>query len=859
MAEHHFKFIEKGNLGLIGLGVMGQNLVLNLESRGFSVAVYNRTVSDTEAFIAGKAKGKKILGAKTLEEFAKKLETPRKILLMVTAGDPVDAVINQLLLHLSEGDIVIDGGNSFFKDTIRRTKALVEKKIHFIGMGISGGEKGALIGPSIMAGGSEYSWKHIKPLFETIAAKAFDGSPCCAHIGGDGAGHYVKMVHNGIEYADMQLIGEAYQLLKEGAGLTNEEMSDIFAEWNKGELNSYLIEITSAILKKKDEEIGKYIIDLILDEAGQKGTGKWASQSSLDIGVPAYNLNMAVLLRYMSTSNKERESASKMLSGPKIKTRKDKETFAKEVHDALYASKLCAYAQGFSLMAAASKEHGWNLNFPEIARIWEGGCIIRAELLENIRSAFSGNQNISNLLLDVHFREKISDLQSNWRKLIAFAVENGIPATGISSACAYYDSYRCARLPTNLIQAQRDFFGAHTYKRIDKEGSFHTEWEPKEGDDSAKYKLGVVGTGHWVRRLHPSIKKSNKLLLHKGAGVTRFEDKKAVLDEYNITKDRYFQIPSVAELPLEFFKDLDAVQIASYNQFHHEQTKQSLAHGKVTVVEKTFATERKGFDDMIDFIKKNGHEKKVYPHLHYLSKALTRSLAEILPEALKNYGKITCAAGTFVEETREEDMRRTWLLKPENGGIFLDWIHPVEVLAKFCGANFLECKSIEPYIVNPAYDTVNPTGLCARFKISGSAFTKDAFATIRVGKGFPAGVTYKSLRLFFEKSVVLDLNYISSEEEFQTGLRGAWELAELDGDKKTVLKKGTPEGPLSYDFLVKNMLNMIDGKEPPLSIDEIKRIYEPVWQVQEAAKGLVSISEKKSVEQFIKDALEKAK
>ena len=480
MSEQHSKIPEKGNMGLVGVGVMGKSLALNIEGKGNAVTVYDLSYAVTEDFLNTRAKGKNILGAKTLEEFAKKLETPRRILIMVTAGDPVDAVLNNLVPHLSEGDIVIDGGNSFFKDTIRRTKALEEKKIHFIGMGISGGEKGALTGPCIMAGGSDYSWTHIKPLFETMVAKAFDGTSCAAHIGTDGAGHYVKMVHNGIEYADMQLIGEAYQLLKEGAGLSNEEMSDVFAEWNKGELNSYLIEITSEILKKKDPETGKYIIDLILDEAGQKGTGKWASQSSLDIGIPAYNLNSAVLLRYMSTSNKERENASKLLHGPKIKMRKDKEAFAKEVHDALYASKICSYAQGFSLIAAASKEYGWKLDFPEIARIWEGGCIIRAGLLENIRAAFSKNPNMPNLLLDAHFREKIVDLGGNWRKLIAFAVENGIPAAGMSSACAYYDSYRCARLPTNMIQAQRDFFGAHTYKRIDKEGSFHTEWESDE-------------------------------------------------------------------------------------------------------------------------------------------------------------------------------------------------------------------------------------------------------------------------------------------------------------------------------------------------------------------------------------------
>ncbi len=866
MAEQSSKVPEKCNMGLVGVGVMGKNLALNFESKGFSVVTYDLSYAVTEAFLNTKAKGKKIGGAKTLEEFASKLETPRKILIMVTAGEPVDAVLNSLTPHLSVGDVVMDGGNSFFKDTIRRTKALQDKGIHFIGMGISGGEEGALKGPCIMAGGSEYSWKQAGPFLNAIVAKAPDGSPCSAYMGTDGAGHYVKMIHNGIEYADMQLIGEAYQLLKEGAGLSNEELSKVFADWNNGELKSYLIGITSEILTKKDNETGKYVIDLILDEAGQKGTGKWASQSSLDIGTPAYNLNTAVLARYMSTSNKERVNANKVLGGPKIKKRTDKEKFIKEVHDALYASRICAYAQGFSLLAAASKEFNWNLNFSEMARIWQGGCIIRAELLQSIKQAFDRNSQIQNLLLDKYFSEKIRSLQGGWRKAAAFAIEIGIPATGMSAACAYYDSYRNPCLPTNMIQAQRDYFGAHTYKRVDKEGTFHTEWGSKEDDkkkDSnlTQYKLGVIGTGHWVRRLHPSIKNSNKIALHKGAGVTKFEDKKAILDEYNITKDRYFQIEPHAEggMPHDFFKDLHAVQIASYNQFHSGQAKQALEHGRVTVVEKAFATERKGFEEMMAFIKKNGHEKRIFPHLHYLSKALTRTIPEILPEAMGKYGKIKCAVATFVEETSEEDMRRTWLLKPENGGIFLDWIHPVEILAKFCGANFLKCESVEPYIVNPAYDTANPTGICARFKVSGDVFSKDASVTIRVGKGFPAGNTHKSLRLFFEKDAVLDLNYLSSEEEFRTGLRGNWELAEIDGDKLTVVKKGTPKGPLSYDFLVTNMLNVIEGKCPPLTMDEIAKIYEPVWQVQEAAKGAALIGDKKSVEQFIKNALEKTK
>lgn len=464
---------EKCKLGLIGLAVMGQNLALNFESRGFPIAVFNRTASATEEFI-NRHEDKKILGSASLEEFTAVLEKPRKIILMVKAGDVVDAVINQLLPYLEKGDIIVDGGNSFFKDTIRRTNVLKGRGIHFVGTGVSGGEEGALKGPSIMVGGGDEAWKHLQPLLEAISAKAFDGSPCCAHLGTDGAGHYVKMVHNGIEYIDMQLISEAYHLLKE-AGLSNEEMSGVFEEWNKGELNSYLIEITASILKKMDAETGNHLVDVILDEAEQKGTGKWASQDSLDLGVPVYSLNAAVMARFMSALKKERVVASKLVEKSTVEV-DEKENFVRQVHDALHAAKICAYAQGFALLAVAAKEHNWDLDMKVIAHIWEGGCIIRAKFLENVKTAFERNKNLQNLMLDGYFLGIIKQNERNWREVIAFAVKNKIPVPGLSSALTYYDSYFSERLPANLLQAQRDFFGAHTYKRIDKEGTFHTDW-----------------------------------------------------------------------------------------------------------------------------------------------------------------------------------------------------------------------------------------------------------------------------------------------------------------------------------------------------------------------------------------------
>ncbi len=452
---------------------MGQNLALNFESRGFPISVFNRTTSTTEEFLK-KIEGKQVIGTKSIEEFVNSLEKPRKIILMVKAGEAVDAVVEQLLPYLEKNDIIVDGGNSYFKDTVRRMKYLEGKGVRFLGCGISGGEEGALKGPSIMVGGNKDAWKEMRPMLEQIAAKAFDGSPCCAYLGPDGAGHYVKMVHNGIEYIDMQLISEAYHLLRE-IGIGNDEMADIFFEWNKGELNSYLIEITSQILKKKDELTENHLVDVILDEAEQKGTGKWASQHSLDLGIPIYSLNSAVMARFMSSLKEERVNASRFVDKISVNV-ENKEEFIQNVHNALYVSKICAYAQGFSLLNAASKEYNWKLDMKTIAHIWEGGCIIRAKFLEDVKSAFERDGNLQNLMTDKNFLDVISKNEQDWRHVISFAVKNKIPVPGFSSSLTYFDSYFSEKLPANLIQAQRDFFGAHTYKRIDKEGTFHTDW-----------------------------------------------------------------------------------------------------------------------------------------------------------------------------------------------------------------------------------------------------------------------------------------------------------------------------------------------------------------------------------------------
>lgn len=475
--------MKKCDVGLIGLAVMGENLVLNMESKGYSVAVFNRTTSKVEDFINGRAKGKNIKGCFSIEELADNLERPRKIMLLVKAGKPVDDFIDMIIPHLESGDIIIDGGNSYFVDTIRRTRYVEEKGLLYIGTGVSGGEEGALKGPSIMPGGSAKAWPELKPVFQSIAAKVADGSPCCEWVGDNGAGHYVKMVHNGIEYGDMQMICEAYSIMKNALGMTPGEMQSVFAEWNKGELDSYLIEITRDILAKNDEETGKPMVDLILDTAGQKGTGKWTSVSALDLGCPAQTVAEAVFARAMSAIKEERVAASKQLKGPQNKFEGDKKEFIEEVRKALYASKICSYAQGYHLMKLAAEEYGWNLKFGEIALMWRGGCIIRAQFLGKIKNAFDSNSKLQNLLLDNYFKEIIDSHQQAWRHVIAKAVELGIPVPAFSSALSYYDSYRSAVLPANLLQAQRDYFGAHTYERTDKARGefFHTNWTGRGG------------------------------------------------------------------------------------------------------------------------------------------------------------------------------------------------------------------------------------------------------------------------------------------------------------------------------------------------------------------------------------------
>ncbi|MDN5276189.1 MAG: 6-phosphogluconate dehydrogenase [Clostridiales bacterium] len=473
--------MAKADIGLIGLAVMGQNLVLNMESKGYCVAVYNRTAERTREFIDGPAKGKeRIIPAYTLEEFVASLSRPRKVMIMVKAGKPVDDVINSLVPLLDEGDIVIDGGNSYFKDTIRRTEQLVQKGILYMGVGVSGGEEGALKGPSIMPGGSYEAWKQVGKILRDIAAKVGDGIPCCDYVGPDGAGHYVKMVHNGIEYGDMQLISEAYFLMKELLGLSAPEMQPIFQKWNEGELNSYLIEITADILGRIDEETGLPMVDVILDRAGQKGTGKWTSQDALDLGVAIPTITEAVFARCISAIKEERVAASKVLKGPQAKFDGDREQLIEDIGRALYASKICSYAQGFALLKQASETYNWNLKLGDIALLWRGGCIIRAQFLERIKEAYTRNPSLANLLLDPYFKEVVEKAQDSWRRVVSLAVQYGIPVPCFSSALFYYDSYRRDKLPANLIQAQRDYFGAHTYERVDREGTFHTDWLSKE-------------------------------------------------------------------------------------------------------------------------------------------------------------------------------------------------------------------------------------------------------------------------------------------------------------------------------------------------------------------------------------------
>lgn len=470
--------MSQSDIGLIGLAVMGENLVLNMESKGFRVSVFNRTTAVTEKFAAGRAKGKNIVATRTLEEFVQSLARPRKAQIMVKAGAPVDAVIEQLIPLLEPGDIIIDGGNSLWTDTQRREKYLKEKGIHFFGVGVSGGEEGALKGPSIMPGGSREGWEAIAPIYTKIAAIA-EGEACCRHMGPDGAGHYVKMVHNGIEYGDMQLICEAYAILKTALNLEADDFAGIFADWNKGELNSFLIEITANIFTKKDPETGKALVDVILDKAGQKGTGKWTVGHAVEMGVPLSVIGSAVEARILSSLKSERVEAAKSLPAPEIKPfAGDREKLITAVRDALYASKIISYAQGFVQLGVAGKLYGWELNFGDIASIWRGGCIIRAHFLNHITEAYRRNPGLKNLILDPYFRDIIGKTQAHWRYAVQTAIEYGVAAPAFSAALSYYDSYRSARLPANLLQAQRDYFGAHTYERIDKpEGEFfHTEW-----------------------------------------------------------------------------------------------------------------------------------------------------------------------------------------------------------------------------------------------------------------------------------------------------------------------------------------------------------------------------------------------
>lgn len=466
--------MSKQQIGVVGLAVMGKNLALNIESRGYSVAVYNRSSEKTDELLR-EHKGKNIVGTYSIEEFIHSLETPRKILLMVKAGKPTDATIEQLKPYLSKGDILIDGGNTFFADTQRRNKELEAAGIRFIGTGVSGGEEGALKGPAIMPGGQKDAYELVEPILTAISAKV-NGDPCCTYIGPNGAGHYVKMVHNGIEYGDMQLICEAYFLMKQLLGLSAKELHEIFAEWNKGELDSYLIEITADIFTKMDDETGKPLVDVILDTAGQKGTGKWTSQSALDLGVPLPLITESVFARFLSAMKTERVEASKILGGPKLQFNGDKQELVESIRRALYMSKICSYAQGFAQMRAASEEYDWNLQYGEIAMIFRGGCIIRAAFLQKIKDAYDKNPNLKNLLLDPYFKEIVENYQDSLRKVVGMATSNGIPVPAFCSALSYYDSYRSETLPANLLQAQRDYFGAHTYQRIDKEGIFHTEW-----------------------------------------------------------------------------------------------------------------------------------------------------------------------------------------------------------------------------------------------------------------------------------------------------------------------------------------------------------------------------------------------
>lgn len=473
------------DIGLIGLAVMGENLVLNMESRGYTVAVYNRTVEKVDKFLQGRGKGKNFIGAHSIEELVKSLERPRKVMMLVKAGKAVDDFVEQLLPYLEKGDIIIDGGNTHFPDTIRRTAYVESKGLLYIGTGVSGGEEGALLGPSIMPGGSPAAWPHVKPIFQAISAKVDGNVPCCDWVGENGAGHFVKMVHNGIEYGDMQLICEAYQIMKEFVGLSSDEMHAVFAEWNKGDLDSYLIEITRDILGYKEN--GEALVEKILDTAGQKGTGKWTGVAALDLGVPLTLIGEAVFARCLSAQKDERVIASKLINGPKPSFTGDKKAFIEDIKQALFASKLVSYAQGYVLMREAAKEYKWNLNNGGIALMWRGGCIIRSVFLGKIKEAFDKNPDLTNLLLDPYFKGKIEAAQAGWRRVVGAAVANGIPVPALATALTYFDGYRSERLPANLLQAQRDYFGAHTYERTDKPRGefFHTNWTGRGGETAS--------------------------------------------------------------------------------------------------------------------------------------------------------------------------------------------------------------------------------------------------------------------------------------------------------------------------------------------------------------------------------------
>ncbi|HEV3118880.1 MAG TPA: decarboxylating NADP(+)-dependent phosphogluconate dehydrogenase [Gemmataceae bacterium] len=471
------------DIGLIGLAVMGENLVLNMESHGYTVAVYNRTRSRVDEFLAGRAKGKRILGCHSVKELVAALKRPRKVMLMVKAGPAVDQVIAEVTPFLEKGDIVIDGGNTHYPDTTRRTRALKELGLLYIGTGVSGGEEGALLGPSIMPGGDPAAWPHVKPIFQAIAARAPDGTPCCDWVGAEGAGHYVKMVHNGIEYGDIQLICEAYDLLARLGGLDAAALHDVFARWNKGHLDSYLIQITSEIFGYRDPDTGKALVDLILDAAGQKGTGKWMVGSALDLGIPLTLIGEAVFARCLSAQKEERVAADRVLHGPEPRLTADRQAFIQDVEMALYASKIISYAQGFALLNAMSRESGWSIQNGAVALMWRGGCIIRSVFLGKIKEAFDRNPKLTNLLVDPYFAAEVERAQPGWRRAVGAGIAGGVPLPAMTAALSYFDGYRCARLPANLLQAQRDYFGAHTYERVDRPRGqfFHTNWTGRGG------------------------------------------------------------------------------------------------------------------------------------------------------------------------------------------------------------------------------------------------------------------------------------------------------------------------------------------------------------------------------------------